>query len=80
MSPPAEPEPTYRTEMKVTQEGISVSVYDLNAPRGSELVTETYYFWSELGLTLHETVTHVDAKRICIDPDGSLTIESLDGM
>lgn len=68
------------TEIKITQEGVSVSVYDLNAERGSEFVDETYYFWNEIGVTLHENKDAIESKMIQVTTSGELTTSSLDGV
>lgn len=73
-------EKSIRTEVKITQEGVSVSVYDLNAERGSEFVDETYYFWNEIGVTLHENTDAVESKMIQVTSSGELTTSGLDGV
>lgn len=64
-----------QAEFKLTQEGISLSVYDLNTPRGCELIEEYWTTWSEIGLERHAHTDNVTSKRLLIKPDGTLSIK-----
>lgn len=61
-----------QTELKLTQEGVGISVYDMDAPRGHELITEHWHTWGETGLTLQSEADAVQSYELIVRPNGTV--------